>query len=551
MKLKLRLKEPTKFIYLIFSIFLLPRLINLGSDVWNVDSHRWMTRSDKFINHLETFNFDKTFQSYHPGTVLMWLTGTAKALFYFLFEQIFHYPVKIADGAVYPEKFFFTSFIALLPIIITICALLTLALININKVINNKTLIIIFAIVLSFEPFYLGVTKFLHLTGLESAFTFASFSFIFRYFQNDDKKILKIFSRNLLLAGVLIGFASATKISGLIFLPFGGLIILTKTIIEIYKNKPNAKNLLIQMVIEGLTLCAIPFFVMYVITPSMWVHPIKRLDQIFNQGIENTAFEDGPHRTILKIKSLYYYEILFVKTLGLSILGIITSFFFIRKEQNSKIKSIFIMTITYTIFYFMVMSFPSKQMTRYLAVIYPFILFASAYSIYFIYSKLQNTKRTIFIAGISIYYFLILFITYPAPSTFISEFLGGYKGYSNLSAIYNDGEHYMQVGQYLNKLGQKDAYDYALVVPSGNKDVSVQPGFLGTVFVNSVKGDKKFKNIFIAVEYYDYEDIPYDCEYIRGFGHRWPDNFDYLYLYKCPGDYKTIKNSIDFKKYKY
>ncbi|TXI35451.1 MAG: hypothetical protein E6Q58_00235 [Niabella sp.] len=499
-------------------------------------------------------DFEKTYRSYHPGTTLMWLTGFSKFIFYKLFESVFGYSIKIADGVVYPEKFFFISFAALIPIVTLISILLTFSLLNLNKLLNNKNFIFIFAFILSLEPFYLGVTKLLHLTGLESAFVFASFTCMLLYVFKENHRSIRVFKFNannyLIYTGLLAGLAGATKMSGFIVLPYLGLMILFKNFFAFKNGTLPFKKAISTSLVEGMLLGLTSILIFYLITPSMWANPIKRIMTMDEQGLENIAFVDGPHRSILKNKALYYYEILFVKTLGLSFIALISSIYLIIKEKNKQFKSIYLFLMLYVVFYFAVMSIPSKQMTRYLTIVYPFILFGTAYTLSFVYERLTRNLRAVSVALIAIYYSIITYMIYPAFSSFTTELIGGYPGYARLSAIYNDGEHYMQVGQYLNQTGGKDAYNYALILPTGNKDVSV-PGFLGTPFTNKVRGDKKFQSVFVAVDYYDFEDIPHSCEYIRGFGHRWPLKFDFLSLYKCPGDYVPVKNPVSEKIYPY
>ncbi len=80
----------TKFIFIVLfllTLFLLPRMFNLGNDISNSDALRWHRRSDKFLSALKTGDFKQTFQRYHPGVTVMWIGATAELALY-KYQQI-------------------------------------------------------------------------------------------------------------------------------------------------------------------------------------------------------------------------------------------------------------------------------------------------------------------------------------------------------------------------------------------------------------------------------------------------------------------------------
>jgi len=94
----------------------------------------------------------------------------------------------------------------------------------------------------------------------------------------------------------------------------------------------------------------------------------------------------------------------------------------------------------------------------------------------------------------------------------------------------------MDLIRFLNEKDGDDARKKNLVVPRGEKDRSTR-GYLGSVFTH----DGLVPEGRDAVDYYapDYldieEEIPKnrECNFIKGFGTRWPIEFNYLYLYEC------------------
>ena len=509
------------FTILIFIIFFIPRIIGLGFDTWNVDAMRWNIRSDKFINAVVNGDFINTYQRYHPGVTLMWLSGLSKKLFFTLFKFIYGYNIQVDEGYVYPEKFFISVFFAKLPLIITISLTLTISIYLLKKLKISTWYLLLFAILLSIEPYFLGITRFYHLTGLETGFTFLAI--ITTYYAMHTNK-----NKYLLLSGLVLGLGMLTKISAIVALPFMEIIIF----IPFIKNR--TKENFITFVLNTLYILSTSISTFIVLFPSMWVEPINTLKKIYSLGLEHTGFYDGKHRSIIDNKFTYYYEIFITKTTALTIISLLGSFYFIRKEKSKITKSILVVAILYIIYYITIMSFPSKEMMRYILVVYPFAILLSSYFIYNIFKISSKTVKIFLTIFIFIYFTAWAWILYPDFSTIHSDLLGGYTGYSHINKLYNDGEHYLQIARYMNNTYKDKAYDYAIVVTADNRDVSVQQGFLGNAAYKDSLIKKDYAKLFYTVEYNDLNLLPDNCKYIKGFGHRWPDKFNFVYLYECP-----------------
>lgn len=130
---------------------------------------------------------------------MWWLSGTSKFIFYKLFELVFNYSPLISSRVVYPEKFFIVSFLSKFPLVTVISFLLSFASSLLFKLNFSKKFILIFALLLSLEPFYLGINRFYQLSGLESAFIFASSVSLVYFLKKHNLKYLIISSIFLLL----------------------------------------------------------------------------------------------------------------------------------------------------------------------------------------------------------------------------------------------------------------------------------------------------------------------------------------------------------------
>lgn len=507
-----------------FAIFLIPRVIGLGWDEWNVDAQRWMIRSDLFIKNLSNGDFPGLFQSYHPGITLMWLSGTSKAVFYWLFEQMAGYSPKLSSGFVYPEQFYLTSFVAKFPLVFVISLLLTYSILLLKKLGINKTHLIFFALFLSLEPFYLGITRYFHLSGLESAFVFASFTSAL--YGSYNKKL-----RYIIFSGFFLASAFFTKSSGIVLLPALGILIFATHLFQ-----SNFKESVIPTIKYFSILIVSAIASLFILMPLMWIDPVNTIKKIFELGVEGKGFTDGPHASILQYKVTYYFELFFVKSLGLTFISFVVGIPLFLKEKNRTYKYVLSVAMVYVFYYFLVMSIPSKQMTRYTSLVYPFAILVSSYSIYRLFEWVNKYKygQKFLILIIGLYYLVSLQMFYPNFSAFHTDLLGWMPGYSKIRKPYNDGEFYLQVAQYINSDENINPRETVLVVTEGNKDVSASFGFLGTTYSGEIKEkDKKYSHLFYATDYTDTEDFPEGCEKVKELGPRWPGKFGFVYVFKC------------------
>lgn len=517
--------EKIKYFFLYFFIFFIPRFIGLGKDVYGIDAYLWDMRSDKFVEAVLTGNFIETNQKYHPGVTVMWLSGFSKKLYRILFEMKRGYSPMIEKGVVYPEQFFQNLFVASFPLVIVISSVLALTVFLLYKIGVNKKLLLFFTILLSLEPFFLGISRFFHLTGLEATFGFAII--VTGYYYTKNSKFWVILLMSLYFA---LGFL--TKTSMMVFMPFFGLVMFAGFFVE----KKDFTNAFIKSISAFVQTLVIGVILIFLFWPALWVAPFYIVQDVYRSGIRDRAFVDNPSPSLTHNKYLYYYEMFFLRSTALILIGYIGSTVILVFNKVKTNKFLLTMSVLFVPYYAFVMALPSKQIDRYAAVLFPFAVLAASFFYHYIYTKLK--KRSFKIAYISIlvlYLFTIQWVYYPNYSSPISELFGGPWGYSHFDKMKNRGEFYLQVTEYLNKKDGHEAYNKALVVPHGGKDLSAK-GYLGSVYTDDglIPGGKQ-KADYYAPDYLDLKEIPTnrDCKRIKSFGYRWPLKFDYVFIYEC------------------
>ncbi len=506
----------TIFYFLIFALFFVPRVLFLGLEHWSVDSIKWMRRSDEFIENIFTLDIKETYRTYHPGVTVMILAGTSKAIYYSTEEFVSGISPKISNGIAKQDQLKIAAFIAKLPIMVVISITLTLACWILLKITKSKLYAIIFASTLSLEPFFLGISRQLHLTGLETSFIFLSIISAFYARKSNKRKFL-------ILAGISLGLGILTKISSTVAIPF--LLILF--------TPYNFKNGIIFTLKKYLTTIFIlfgsSFLVIFILFPALWFNPLEILRKMLFEGVLDTAFTDEPSNSYFRNPWLFYYEVLFTKTLGLTFVAWIGSIILFFKTKDHTTKKLIALSFAFTLYYLVIMSIPSKQMHRYAVVVYPFVVLGSSAVIYKLLSSTNLMWRKLLVIGGISYYAFSLFMIMPNYTSYYSELIGFTRGYSNFSKPYAD--YYIESIKHLNNVDKNP--DKLLLLESSNQESVSQQILEGKT--QSISTVSSVKNIpyYISLDYHKKNELPESCKIIKSFGHRWPDNFSLVNLYKC------------------
>jgi len=166
-----------KYELIVFLLFVLVRLPSLGHDNFNTDVWRWKARSYDFGTGISSGNFKNTLQKYHPGVTLMWISGVAVKI-NAAYSMLTNTSLSADDNI---GVIFQLDFIQKFLIVCVIGLVLSLVFYVLRNVFGLKyALISIFF--LSFEPFYLALTRVIHLEGLVSTFMLASIVWLYYYF---------------------------------------------------------------------------------------------------------------------------------------------------------------------------------------------------------------------------------------------------------------------------------------------------------------------------------------------------------------------------------
>lgn len=413
-------------LFLFIAIFLITRLPRLGNDEINPDAVNWHYRSEQFIVGLKTGQFEKTYQHYHPGVILMWVIGIPIEVY-----------KQITGIKIYNQYTFYTfHFIAKYSLVFTQLFLTIFIVFILSKIFPfKKTILILF--LLSMEPFFVGNSRLLHMDIIFTLFVFSSLTLFYLY-------ILKNNYYWLLLAALFSSLAFLTKSIGIglfMYLFFGGFLFFS-----IYR-----KNLINKIYIPFIFISTF-FISTFILFPALWKSPFYVLTNIFSEG-QRIGLENGHEQIFFGEKvndpgPLFYPITLFLKTSPLIFLGIF--FYFISlvrlifsKNKNKAIlfnKDNLIGFTTFLTFfylgYFIFMTLSSKKIDRYMLVLFPLLTVYASTGYLYICENVKNIYKKYFLIIPAVFFFIFviqpLITIFPYYFTYTNPLLGSSYNANNI-----------------------------------------------------------------------------------------------------------------------
>lgn len=366
----------------------------LGSSVLNVDGQLWHQRSSNFITAILKRKFEKTYQDSKPGVTVMWLSGISSEIFLRIYESKFGFRPEFYVKDKFP--LIFSSFVAPLVLVNLLTGFLFFFLV---KKLSNTKVALFSYVLFAFHPYYLGISRFLHVDSLMTNFMTLSYLFFLIFIKNNKKTLY------ILLSGIFLGLAVLTKSQALFLLP----IMFVSIVIEFLTSKENLSFYsLYKKIILPLSIIFITVVIVYfILFPAMWSNPISVVRDVLGEAVY--VAEVG--RSTKNIKPLYHYVFLLPNLISYPIILIyfcnLVFMFFKRKLVNKELLRTYIQLSLFVLIYFLEISLVKQKIDRYLLPLFPFIFISCAVFL----SYLKNYKIIFITLSIT----LILTLFYYAP----------------------------------------------------------------------------------------------------------------------------------------
>ncbi|KKS17441.1 MAG: hypothetical protein UU72_C0002G0024 [candidate division WWE3 bacterium GW2011_GWB1_41_6] len=343
-----------KYEITVLILFVLSRIPSLGNDEFNTDVWKWKSRIYDFGSGIFNLDFELTIQKYHPGVTLMWL-GSLGVKIYNFYYDIFRGHPPLDDNI---NTIFELNFVQKLVIVIAIG--FTLA--SVFYVLRNlfgKKYAIPAIILISLEPFYIALTRVIHLEGLMSTFMIASFVWLYYYLFDTNHK------SRMYVSALFAALSILTKSSSLYLVMFTGLMML----IWYWHNRGSLKTA-VSLTFFDYTKWLLSVVILFVLFwPAMWVNPGEALRAVY-RGIFTIGVERGHEqfffgRLVDDPGVTFYLVVLGIRSSVYIVIGLIGALFIFKNIDKGK-KNFIFYTLLFSILYLIEITIPSKKLDRYI-----------------------------------------------------------------------------------------------------------------------------------------------------------------------------------------
>jgi len=425
-----------KYLYIIpLLLFLTFRLPGLGGDISNSDAARWHRRSENFLTAIKTADFASTYQHYQPGVLLMWVNAFVKQAAFSYQNYFVENPKTLENADYYP----FIHGISKATIVLILAAVFLFQIFAVKNLFSPLTAFF-YGILVSLEPYLVGVDRWFHLTSLETYFLFASFLSLLLWYRGLEE------DKYLYISADFFALSLLSKLTSIVLLPVI-LLVLVKKATHLrdpafpFLYKP--LHFFRPLFIYGVTTIA----VIVILFPALWVNPQGVLLKMYT-AITSAVSGDARGTQITGwMSSVYYFVILALKLSPITfVLSLCAIFNYKIYKENHLLGSIPL----YLLLFLFSLSFSDKKIDRYvISFIPPLMLLVSVGVARF--SKEVQKFVFMLVVLFSVWNF---YLYYPIFSSYYSPIFGGTKRALDLNVYENSGEYFAQAASYLNKKGR-------------------------------------------------------------------------------------------------
>lgn len=267
-------------LYLVLTaVFLAPRLAKIDSFV-TLDEPHWLSMGANFYYALGQREFENTVYEYQPAVTTMSIIAFAMFLYfpeyrglgqgYLDYEKGLLDPFMVKHGY---DPLTLLEYSRTIQVVVLLVLFLLLYLL-LQKFIP-KWAAAFAALFVTFDPYYLGLTRMLTHEAMVALFVLVSLLALAVYLMKDRKFIF------LLISGMAAGFAQLSKSSAIAMLAGLGILLLVQLIEERGQGWGKALLTALKTFAIWFAVLAVTYFVFW---PGMWVAPGKMLYQVYGNA---------------------------------------------------------------------------------------------------------------------------------------------------------------------------------------------------------------------------------------------------------------------------
>ena len=264
---------------LLIVVFLAPRIPKIDSFV-TLDEPSWLSQGANFYYALGQREFQNTVYEYQPAVTTMWIISMGMMAYFPEYrgfgQGYLDYEKGRLDPFLYEHGYKPLELLAYSRIIqvFVILVLFLLFYYLLQHFLPKLTAAFAVAFV-SFDPYYLGLTRMLTHEAMVSLFVLVSLLALAVYLIKDRRFLF------LLISGVAAGFAQLTKSSAIAMLAGVGILLLAQMIQERQQGWGKAFLNALKPFAIWFAVLAVTYFVFW---PGMWVAPGKMLYEVYGNA---------------------------------------------------------------------------------------------------------------------------------------------------------------------------------------------------------------------------------------------------------------------------
>jgi len=430
------------------------------------DETKWLCRGINFHTALAQGDLKGTYQAEHPGVVTLWISALAVPL-----SQAGEWVDLCAQtggrGLTSIEDH---AMLARLPSLIfrarRLLAVVTwLGLIGIwwlsRRLFDERTALL-GAIFIGLDPFYLALSRVLHLDALLTTFMCLSVLSLLVYLQGSHQR------RYLALSAVTGGLAMANKSPALFLAPWTGLVLLA---FAWPRTERHTREGLWKALKDTVLWSVVAVSVVALIWPTLWVQPLAALSRVLGQALE---YAREPHSrsnffwgAIRPDPGPAFYPVVWAfRTPPWVMLGLLLALLGWRSRKkhpfpHSTVQSVVLVLGGFALLYTAFMTLGAKKGDRYLLPIFPFVdlLAASGWAALSIghYTTRNIQLATLLTLILLVAQFAVLWPSRPYYFSYYNPLLGGARAAQRILEV-GWGEGMERAAHYLNQKPEADQF---------------------------------------------------------------------------------------------
>lgn len=433
----LRLGSPASVLVIVavFVLALCPRLVELERTITS-DEGYWMQRTLRFGAALSRGDFLSTYRSGHPGVTTMWvgLLGVGPERLETLKSPDLINHVRLERHPLYLETLMAArrAMVVAGAALISLVALLTWRLLGPGPALVGGSL-------LALDPYLVGSAQLLHVDTLLPTIMLAGLLTGLIFWLGGSQR------RYLVLCGIFIGLAVLTKAPG-VALP------LYVSVIALVVARPWRRGWrsLTPLFVSG----AIAAIVCFVLWPTLWVDPARRLGQVITFAITiGGQPHNWPNFFLGRPETgnpgpLYYPLALAFRLSPVVIVGLILAALAYRPTLDRGRSTLAL--VGFSLFFIALMTVGAKKFDRYLLPAIVVLNLVGGAGFWWAARGLAQPLARALLSGLVLAAQVILFWSVqPYPLASYNPLVGGVEGASRV-IIVGWGEGMEQVANYLN-----------------------------------------------------------------------------------------------------